>query len=113
MPYNLALADRVRIALGPRSDLVEQKMFGGLAFMLGGKICCGVIREELVVRVGPHRYEEALANPDARVMDLTGRPMRGYVFVKAAGCASVVLVEPWILQGIRCVEDLKGGSRGG
>jgi len=81
-------------------------MFGGLAFMLRGKICCGVIREELMVRVGPARYQENLRHPHARVMDFTGRPMRGYVFVSALGCEAVGSVEGWVHKGLEFTEGL-------
>ncbi len=106
MPYCEALADRVRIVLGPRPDIAEQKMFGGLAFLLRRKVGVGVIREELLVRVGTARYERALRHPHARVMDFTGRPMRGYVFVTPPGCLESSSVEGWVAQGLACVEQL-------
>ena len=77
MAYNKELAARVRTALVDSSAITEKKMFGGLSFLLGGKMCCGVIDDNLVVRVGPDGYEDALAQPNARPMDFTGRPMAG------------------------------------
>jgi hypothetical protein len=76
MSYDEKLAQRVRKILAARSDVAEKKMFGGLAFMLRGRMFCGVIKEDLVVRVGPHQHEVALQQPHARPMDFTGRPRR-------------------------------------
>jgi len=66
-------------------------MFGGIAFMLNGNMCCGVTNDDLMVRVGADGLEDALDQPNARPMDFTGRPMKGFVFVDAgpggAGCS--------------------------
>ena len=77
MAYDENLADRIRKALAGRKGVTEKNMFGGLSFMLGGNMCCGVVREDLVVRVSPGSYEDALAEPHARPMDFTGRPPPG------------------------------------
>ena len=60
MAYDEALADLIRRALGPRPDVSERKMFGGLAFLLDGKMFCGIVKDDLMVRVGPERYDAAL-----------------------------------------------------
>ncbi|MBW3669776.1 MAG: TfoX/Sxy family protein, partial [Actinobacteria bacterium] len=73
MPFDEGLAQRVRELLEDGPDASERKMFGGLAFMLGGNMCCGIVGDELMVRVGPDGYEAALARPHAREMDFTGR----------------------------------------
>lgn len=73
MAYDEGLARRVHAVLSGRDGVVEKKMFGGLAFMIEGNMCCGVIDESLMVRVGPDGYEDALARPHARPMDFTGR----------------------------------------
>ena len=80
MAYDEKLAARVRDLLPGGNGLTERKMFGGLAFMLGGNMCCGVHGDELIVRVGPDRHEEALRSKHARPMHLTGRPMNGLRF---------------------------------
>ena len=85
MAYDEELAERIRAALADRTDVIERKMFGGLTFMLRGNMCCGVEKTNLMVRVGPERYDEALAQPHARLMDFTGRPMKGMVFVGRRG----------------------------
>src|SRR5262245_2784345 len=79
MPYNEVLAQRVRTALAAHDTVDEKKMFGGLTFMLNGHMCCGIVRDELMVRVGPDQFPDAIVQPHAREMDFTGRPMRGMI----------------------------------
>ena len=106
MAYNDGLADRVRGLLGEHPLLREQKMFGGIAFMVAGNMSVGVVGDDLMVRVGPPAYEEALALPNAREMDFTGRPMRGFVFVDAAGIATRGGLEQWVDRGVTFAESL-------
>lgn len=89
-------------------ELREKRMFGGLAFMLSDKMFVGVIDDELMVRVGPAAYEQALARPHIREMDFTGKPMRGYVFVEAAGCAKQADVARWVTRAAKNVAALVG-----
>lgn len=96
MGYDEKLADRIRVVLPLREDLSERKMFGGLAFLMDGKMFCGVIKDDLVVRVGPDRYEAALSEPHVRPMDFTGRPMKGYVFVGSPGHQDSASIGRWI-----------------
>lgn len=96
MAYDEALAARVKKILSGRFDTAERKMFGGLAFMLAGNMCCCVTDKGLIVRVGPEGYEEALARPHASFMDLTGRPMRGWVLVQPAGLESDAGLNQWV-----------------
>ena len=88
MAYDEELAARVRDVLALEPDLRERKMFGGLAFMLRGNMCCGLIRDELMVRVGSAGHDEALARPHTRPMDFTGRAMKGMIYVEPAGLAT-------------------------
>jgi TfoX/Sxy family transcriptional regulator of competence genes len=81
MAYDETLTARVRHTLRRRSDVAERKMFGGIAFLLNGRMCCGVAGSDLVVRVVDTEMAAALARPHVRPMDLTGRPLRGFVFV--------------------------------
>lgn len=99
MAYDEALADRVRDALAPRADLSERKMFGGIAFMIGGNMAVGVIGEDLMVRLDPGDAEKALAEPHARQMDFTGRPMKGMVFVDSAGTDADDDLAGWVEAG--------------
>jgi len=79
--YDEKLAARVRKVLAGRTDVVEKKMFGGLCFMVNGAMCCGLTKTDLMVRFGPVQYDDALAEPHARPMDFTGRPLAGMVYV--------------------------------
>ncbi len=81
-------------------------MFGGVAFMLGGNMCCGVIEDNLVVRVGPDAYETVLREPHARPMDFTGRPLEGFVYVDRGGFESPSALRAWIDRGVEFVKRL-------
>jgi hypothetical protein len=81
-------------------------MFGGLTFMVSGHMCCGIVGEDLVVRVGPDWYEKALALPNARAMDFTGREMKGFVYVGPPGYRTTVDLRRWIKRGLRFVQSL-------
>jgi len=81
MAYDEKLAERVRTTIGDRDGVTERKMFGGLAFMLDGHMFCGIVGDELMLRLGPEGADAALKKPHVRPMDFTGRPMAGMVFV--------------------------------
>jgi TfoX/Sxy family transcriptional regulator of competence genes len=99
MAYDEKLAARVRKALAGERGLSEKKMFGGIAFMLGGHMACGIVKDELMLRVGAERHEEMLALPHARAMDFTGRPMKGMVFVSGEGLGSEAALRKWVGRG--------------
>ena len=106
MAYDEELAERIRRALAGRQGVSEKKMFGGIAFMLRGNMCCGIVGDELMVRVGPGRFQEALAEPHARPMDFTGRPMRGMVYVTPEGCRTDEALKRWVEQGLNFAASL-------
>ena len=106
MAYNEELALRVRQSLGAQEGIVERKMFGGLCFMVNGNMCCGVMGDEVIVRVGAERYEDALTLPHAREMDFTGRPMRGFVVVSADGVVTGDGLDQWVQRGVRFAASL-------
>jgi TfoX/Sxy family transcriptional regulator of competence genes len=106
MGYDEKLAQRLRKILGLRSGMTEKKMFGGLAFLFNGHMFCGIINEDLMVRVGPQQYEAALAQPHARPMDFTGRPLNGYVYVAPAGYQRTSALEQWVQRGMAFVATL-------
>ena len=83
MPFDVALAERMRRAFKGRNDVVEKKMFGGFCWMLNGNMLCGVEVGRYMFRVGKDLEAEALSRPGARPMDITGKPMRGFVWVAA------------------------------
>jgi TfoX/Sxy family transcriptional regulator of competence genes len=100
MAYDEQLAECVREALGEVPGLVEKKMFGGVGYMVLGNMACGVNEDNLIVRVGPARYKEALEEPHARPFDMTGRPMRGWIYVGPDGHATQQDLEQWVQQGV-------------
>jgi TfoX/Sxy family transcriptional regulator of competence genes len=100
MAYDEALAERIRIALDDRDDVAERKMFGGIAFMVAGRMACGVIHDDLMVKVGAEGHDTALAEPHTRPMDFTGRPMRGMVYVDRVGTASDADLGRWIERAV-------------
>ena len=106
MPYDEKVAARIRASLGSRNDVAEKKMFGGLAFMVRGHMCCGVTGDELMVRVGPDAYETALARSHAREMDFTGKPLRGFVYVAPQGFARRRDLDRWVTMGTEFVLTL-------
>jgi TfoX/Sxy family transcriptional regulator of competence genes len=87
MAFDETLAERVRGVLADRIDVHEKRMFGGLTFLIGGNMCCGVHGSELMLRLGPERAEQALEAAHVGPMDFTGRPMRGFVTVQPEGLA--------------------------
>lgn len=106
MSYDELLTARIRAALGPMPDLEEKKMFGGVGFLLNGKMLCGVHKNDLIVRVGPAGYAEALSRPHTHVFDMTGRSMTGWVVVKPQGCASEAELKVWVEQGLAFARSL-------
>ena len=101
MPFDTGLADRVREELASQEAVSEKAMFGGLAFLIGGNMCVAVShRGGLIVRVGPEAYEAALDEPHARVFDMTGRPMKGWVMVAPEGVQDDRELAAWVRRGV-------------
>jgi len=97
MSYNEKLADRVREIIALTHDKVEEKkMFGGLCFMVNDKMCVGIEKERMMVRLDPLVYEEALEKEGCTPMDFTGKVMKGYVFVDAAVLNTNKKLEYWV-----------------
>lgn len=96
MAYDPTLASRVRELLAGRRGVTENAMFGGLAFLLDGKMFCGILGTELLARVGPEAHDAAMARPHVRIMDFTGRPMRGYVFVGPEAIPTATQLKRWV-----------------
>jgi hypothetical protein len=99
MAYDEALAERVRAIIAVRSDVTERKMFGGIAWMLGGNMACGVLGEDVLVRLAHDDADRALAEPNTRVFDMTGRPARGMVVVDGGSVAADADLARWIDAG--------------
>ena len=106
MPYDERLATRVRAILARRRRITEKKMFGGLSFLAAGNMACGIVGDELMVRVGPARYADALARRHVREMDFTGRPLTGYVYVAPAGLRTRAALATWVDLGLSYARTL-------
>jgi TfoX/Sxy family transcriptional regulator of competence genes len=96
MAFDEGLAQRVREALASRESISERKMFGGLAFLLEGKMFVGVSGAKLLARVGTERYLDALALPHVHEMTFTGKPMKGFVYVEPPGLAEDRDLLAWV-----------------
>jgi hypothetical protein len=106
MAYDEELGARLREIVAEHGDFTERKMFGGLAFMVGGHMCCGVIKDDLVVRVDPGRSEKFLEDDDVRPMDFTGRPMKGFLYIAPSGVAKEMDLRRWVDEGMSFVATL-------
>jgi TfoX/Sxy family transcriptional regulator of competence genes len=96
MAYNELLADRIREILVGQPEIEEKHMMGGVAFMVDNKMCVGVIKDEMMARIDPDIFEEALEKHGCRPMDFTGKPMKGWVFISPEGIEKVKDLEYWI-----------------
>lgn len=106
MAFDEKLADRIRAIVGKDQRVAEKRMFGGVAWMLAGNMFVGVSKDDLMVRVGPDAHDDAMREPHVRIMDFTGRPMRGYVFVGAAGLKTDEALAKWIARATKFVTTL-------
>lgn len=106
MAYDELLADRVRRRLRDVGDVGERKMFGGIAFMVGDHMCCGVIGDDLLLRLGAEGTDRALDEPHVRQMDFTGRPLSGFVYVAPDGTATSRDLDGWIRRALDFVATL-------
>ncbi|MBK9034014.1 MAG: TfoX/Sxy family protein [Myxococcales bacterium] len=107
MAYDERLAARVRALLAKGGhEVVEKTMFGGLCFMVGGHMCCGLAKEALMLRVGKDAYPDVLDLRHARPMTFTGRPLAGYVYVDPAGYKTDAALARWLERGTDFVATL-------
>jgi hypothetical protein len=106
MAYDESLAKRVRNRLGKRAGLIEKKMFGGLAFLLRGNMCCGVHGDELIVRLEATETDRALKRPGVRLFDITGRPMKGWILVSPKGVSTDESLGQWIEIAVAYAKSL-------
>jgi TfoX/Sxy family transcriptional regulator of competence genes len=106
LAHDEQLAERVRGIQKRRRGLSEKKMFGGLSFLLNGNMCCGIVDDRLMVRVGPDAYETALPSQHATEMDFTGKPLTGYVYVSPAGIRADDDLRSWVEQAIEFARSL-------
>lgn len=106
MAYDEGLAQRVREILDDVRGVNEKKMFGGVGFLLNGNMAVGVLKDELISRVGPDDYEALLDEPHARKFDLTGRVMKGWVWISAVGIDDDDDLRAWCERGVSFAKTL-------
>ncbi len=100
MPFDEQLAERVRDLLFARQEVTERKMFGGIAFMLSGNMACGVINDDLMIRLDAEDAERALGEDHTRPMDFTGKPMKGFLYVSTAGTDDDEGLAGWVEMAV-------------
>lgn len=96
MIYNEKLAQRVREALRGLQNVEEKKMMGGLTFMVNGKMCLGIVKDELMARIDPAIHDDSIKKKGCRTMDFTKKPMKGFVFIDESGMGSKKELEYWV-----------------
>jgi hypothetical protein len=107
MPYDQLLAGRVRHTLRDRTDVLEKAMFGGLTFMVSGNMCCGVNRDDLIIRLDARTTTEELNSPHARLWDfMPSRPMRGIFAIRSEGNADQSAVDRWVALALKHATSL-------
>jgi hypothetical protein len=106
MAYDETLARRLRQLVKRRKGFQEKKMFGGVGFLLHGNMCVGVWKEFLIARVGQDQYESALAEPNVREFDITGRSMKGWVMIEPEGIEQVAVLKRWVDRATGFVRSL-------
>jgi len=106
MAYDEGLAQRIRELLAKQAGVSEKRMFGGLAFLLKGNMCVGIVKDDLMIRVGPDVYQRLVRHPHARKMDFTGKPMKGFVYVSPGGVESEEDLRLWVGHGLAYASSL-------
>ncbi len=101
MAYDPELAERIRQALKRRRGVSERKMFGGLCFTIRGHMCCGVIGNDLVLRLGEQGVMEALKQPHTRPMDFTGKPLKSMIYLSSEAHSDQAALKAWIDRAIK------------
>ena len=106
MSYDADLYDRISTLLKSAKDVEPKKMFGGICFMHRGNMLCGIDKSRLMVRVGPDQYDAVLKMKHAKVMDITGKPMKGFIFVSEDGYKTDKNLNEWLALGLNFTATL-------
>jgi TfoX/Sxy family transcriptional regulator of competence genes len=106
MGYDIGLAQRIREILEEEPGFAERKMFGGICFLLFGNMVCGIIQDDLIVRVGANKYQEMLKLKDTKEFDITGKPMKGWVMILSKALDTDKALNTWVQRGVSFVRTL-------
>jgi TfoX/Sxy family transcriptional regulator of competence genes len=106
MPYNQHLEDRIKNIIGKWQGVTSKKMFGGTAHLLNGNMLVGVYKDYLIVRLSEEQFVDALKHPSAKPMDITGKPMKGWLMVSEKGWTKDADLKNWIAEAKKFVKTL-------
>ena len=106
MAFDEALASRIRSLVAASDGIAEKKMFGGLAFLVHGNMSVGIHGADLIVRIDPDEANAALKEPGARICDITGRPMKGWLLVASSALARRSSLTKWVDRGVTHARSL-------
>jgi TfoX/Sxy family transcriptional regulator of competence genes len=106
MPYDETVAKRVRNVLKRRKGVTERKMFGGIAFLVNGHMCCGVNEKNIVLRLGKEGAAEAIRERHTREMDFTGTPMASMIYLTPTGYRSEEDLKAWVDRAVQFAKTL-------
>jgi len=106
MAYDEGVAHRVREELTDNKRITEKKMFGGIAFMLSGNMCVGVVKDQLMLRVGKDQYDDLLKKKHVKKMDFTGKAMKGFIYLEPEGFAEDEDLNKWLEKARSFVSTL-------
>ena len=113
MAYDEYLADRINQILKTKHiGYKEKKMMGGLAIMVNDKMCVGITNNDLMARIDPEIYEEALARKGVREMDFTKKPMKGWIYVSPEGIDTDVDLAEWVQLSLDFNPNAKSSKKG-
>ena len=101
MPYNLKLAERIRAEI-QGLPIIEKKMFGGVGYMLNGNMACGILGDDMIVRVRLEEYEKTLKRKHVKIFTMKNGPgpMKGWVMVEPEGCKTTKQLRDWVKTGV-------------
>jgi len=106
LAHDEILAARIRALVADNGAVAEKKMFGGVAFLVNGNMSVGVHKQWLIARLSAEAGVEALQRPGAKVMDITGRPMKGWVMVAPDGVAEEESLRAWVAESVAFAASL-------